>query len=41
MFARLVTGRYRTGLDEQPYAAVAVRTGWLRRMIAALWSRKH
>ena len=41
MFAGLVTGRYRQASEDQPFAAVQARPGWLRRMIAALFSRKQ
>jgi hypothetical protein len=41
MLARLVTGRYRNGFEDQPYTVGAVRPSWLRRMIATLFTRKH
>jgi hypothetical protein len=41
MLARLVTGRYRNGFEDQPYTVAAVRPSWFRRMIATLFTRKH
>ena len=41
MFARLVTGRYSHTPEGETHAGAAVRTGWLRRALAALFSRKR
>jgi hypothetical protein len=41
MFARLVTGRYGRNSDEGPHSPESPRDNWLRRAIAALFSRKR
>ncbi len=41
MFARLVTGRYGAATEEEKFAVRAIRTGWLRRAIAAIFARKR
>jgi hypothetical protein len=40
MFARLVTGRYSQDSDGAVRAGEVPQTGWFRRVITALFSRK-
>ena len=41
VLARLVTGRYGTTVSEDQPRSTAQGPGWLKRVLAAIFTRKH